>query len=237
MTVRISFFRHAAITFNKFVIPQKTLIHGTVKIAPVTLLEMISHKKLISSLNGRSPPRKQTQNKTPVCQTESVPRDIRPIAAPGVFRRIFHNAGTNRIQMNIRRQLQEVTVFVTEDCFIPALKEMTHQGVFPIISSCISELKHLHDAGQGYFTDLNEQVDMIDHQHVRVEAKVKTFFVFSDISQIKIVVLVITKDFLSPVPSRNHVIQSTWKMHSWFSGHGFTSSTKTTENKYSIIQA
>jgi len=98
-------------------------------------------------------------------------------------------------------------------------------------------LKHLHDAGQGYFTDLNEQVDMIDHQHVRVEAKVKTFFVFSDISQIKIVVLVITKDFLSPVPSRNHVIQSTWKMHSWFSGHGFTSSTKTTENKYSIIQA
>jgi hypothetical protein len=98
-------------------------------------------------------------------------------------------------------------------------------------------LKHLHDARQWYITDLYEQVKMIHHQDVRVEVKVKALFVFSDIFQIEIVILVITKDVLSPVPSRDHVIQSAWEMHPGFSGHDFISSTKINKNKYSIIQA
>jgi hypothetical protein len=98
-------------------------------------------------------------------------------------------------------------------------------------------LKHLHDVRQWYVTDLHEQVKMIHHQHVSVQEKVKARFVFSDIFQVEIVVLVITKDVLSPVPSRDHVIQSAWEMHPGFSGHGFVSSMKINKNKYSIIQA
>src|SRR3989338_2359095 len=89
----------------------------------------------------------------------------------------------------------------------------------PVIVLGVGKLYPLHDLGQGNPLSLNEQVQMIGHQHVGVEPKIVSLAVMLDSLQVGGAVLVVSKDVLPLVASGDDMVESALKLNPWFTCH------------------
>ena len=70
--------------------------------------------------------------------------------------------------MDVSDQLGQVSVTLAEDRLVPALKDVPDVPVPPVVVSAISAENPLHDVANRRLLSLDQQVNMIGHQTVRI---------------------------------------------------------------------
>src|SRR6266542_6275998 len=71
--------------------------------------------------------------------------------------------------MNVADQLQQIGVFLAENSFISALKQMTALLVSAVEVLGIGLLEPLHVFGKGRLGTLEQQMNVIGHQTIRID--------------------------------------------------------------------
>jgi hypothetical protein len=80
--------------------------------------------------------------------------------------------------------------------------------------------KRLHHPAQRNFLDLDEKMERVLEQRVRIKTERKSVFALRKIDQEPLQVFFIQKDTLSPVPSCDDRVQGPWEMDPRFPSHG-----------------
>ena len=80
------------------------------------------------------------------------------ITDPWILFEILYEVVTNRIEVNVTDQFQQVRILVAQNRLVTSLKEMSHLVIFQIEISGIPELKGLHHLGQGCRSHLHQKV-------------------------------------------------------------------------------
>ena len=89
----------------------------------------------------------------------------------------------------------------------------------PVVVLRISKLYPLHYLGQGNIVGLDQQVDVVGHQHVGIELKVIPLSVMLYSLQVGSAVLIVSKDVLPLVASDNGMIEGPRKLNPRFPCH------------------
>jgi hypothetical protein len=151
-----------------------------------------------------------------------------------IFLGIVDHAGTHRIQMNLRRQFQQVGVGIYKNSFIPSLEEMTAPFPSPVYPARIAEGEVLHDARQRDVPHLNGHVDMVCQLAKSQHPVAEPLNSFLDEKRKPAVVRVVKEDVLSGISTKNDVIQRAGIMNAWFAWHGIKIASI---SKLAILQA
>ena len=132
------------------------------------------------------------------------------IAGPGIRFRLFDHFCPDRIEYNVPADLQEVAVFLDQDCFIPALEQMAYPAVPFIEELRIDAVQLPHTDGKIPVRGLNKKMVMIGHEAIGVTYPVITFIdVLKGVEKV-LSVLVVFKDGLLFVATGSNVVHGAW---------------------------
>jgi hypothetical protein len=92
--------------------------------------------------------------------------------------------------------------------------------VFTVIIPGIGELEPLHDLGQRDLPTLHKKVNMVCHEHIRIQGKAVPFPVVFQAIQVVSPIRIAVKDSLTLVASADDMIESASKFHSGLACHG-----------------
>lgn len=121
--------------------------------------------------------------------------------------------------MDVTDQFQQISLPITQDRLIPALEEVSNAPIPSVVVLRVSKLYPLHDLGQGNLLSLDEQVDVVGHQHVGIKLKVAPLSVMLYSLKVGSAVLIVSKDVLALVASGDDMVESTCKFNPWFPCH------------------
>src|SRR5437016_9120202 len=110
--------------------------------------------------------------------------------------------------MNVSDQFEKVRVFLANDRFVTALKNMSGLAMPFIKILAVGLLQPLHEFRQWLFGAFNEQMDMVGHQAVGVQHIVIFLTVPCQPFDIALIVAFRSKGLLPLVASHNNVIQN-----------------------------
>ncbi len=141
------------------------------------------------------------------------------MAAPLIVPRALHQLSTNGIEMNVSNERKKIFITVTEQGFIPSLKNMTHLVVLSVEILSIGQVDSLHDFGERDISSFYQQMDVVRHEDIRVENEAFLFFVAPDSCKVCSPIFVIDKDILSLVTPDDDVVEGSWEFNTVWSCH------------------
>lgn len=92
------------------------------------------------------------------------------MAAPGMATWIAGNADAHGIEMDVAHQLKHIGLFIHQDGFMTALKEMTLAAVLLVKPTGITKREVLNDLGKRGIGDFKGQMHVIAHPAMGVNA-------------------------------------------------------------------
>jgi len=87
--------------------------------------------------------------------------------------------------------------------------------VFPVVISRVPELQPLHDLGQRNLARLDQQMNVIAHEHVGINVKAVSLTVFFESFQIVFPIRVAAKDRLALIAPTNRMIKRPRVFHNY----------------------
>jgi hypothetical protein len=144
---------------------------------------------------------------------------VRTMTAPWVEIRVTNQARSYRVQMQISDQLEQVAFSFAKYGPVPPLKEVTDVPVSTIEIQCVTLLETLHEPGKWGGACLQEQVNMIRHEHVGVQGDGIAISVLLQSRKVGPMVPCILENLLSIVPSRYHVVEAACELDTWLACH------------------
>jgi len=136
------------------------------------------------------------------------------MTAPRPVRRILAQAGANRIEHDIARELHEVGVRLHEDRLVAPLKNVTDAAIAAIDRLRIHPVELPHAARQVGFGSLHDNMVVVAHLAPRMAAPVEALADLAEEIEPRPPVDVITIDHLAPVTARRHVVHTARKLYS-----------------------
>jgi len=94
------------------------------------------------------------------------------MAAPFIVPVALHQLCTNGIEMNVSNERKKIFITVTEQGFIPSLKNMTHLVVLSVEILSIGQVDSLHYFGERNVGSFYQQMDVVRHEDIRVENEI-----------------------------------------------------------------
>ena len=110
--------------------------------------------------------------------------------------------------MNVADQLQQIGVFLAQNRFVASLKQMADLFVSAVVILGVALLEPLHEFAKGGAGALQEQMNVIGHQAVRIDGHPVFTPVLRKFSQIRLIVGGFEKRLLSLVAANDDVIQN-----------------------------
>src|SRR6266550_3166184 len=103
----------------------------------------------------------------------------------------------------------------------------------PVVTLSVAGLNPLHDLGKRYAFSLQQEVNVVGHQHVGVEPKTKALAIVLDAFEISDSVSVVVESSLPLIAADNHMIERPVKLDSGFARHGANLARGITLSQYS----
>ena len=97
------------------------------------------------------------------------------VAAPLPLRRALYQSGSHRIKHHVSAYFKKMAVFLDQNCFVSALKNMANPVVSYIKCLGIYPVELSHAAGKIAVRSFNDEVIVIIHKAVGVAEPVVTF--------------------------------------------------------------
>jgi hypothetical protein len=143
------------------------------------------NRKSVSKLRKHPVGRQPWNNRFP---------NIRPVTAPPEVGWMAHKTRPHRIQVDITREFEEVTLGIYQQCTISALEQMPTAAGPMVDPSSISERDILNDLCEWDLADLYGQVDVIIHAAKRMHTMTEPHHPFIDQREESPVVRILHKD-------------------------------------------
>jgi hypothetical protein len=87
----------------------------------------------------------------------------------------LHNAGSDRIKMNVPNKFFNIGIFFNNDGFAAILKQLPMPAVTPVISTGIPRQKLSHERRQALLSASKKNMGMMGHQSPCINGRVKLF--------------------------------------------------------------
>src|SRR4030065_698585 len=128
----------------------------------------------------------------------------------------------DRIEYHISARLKKMAILLHQDCLKPSLKEVPYPAM-PLIESLRIDTVQLPHAYRKISVGcINEQMVMIVHQAVGMAEPIVPKGNILKRIQEHLSVLIVSENCLSFVSSARNVIDSTWKLYTQRSCHGYS---------------
>ena len=154
---------------DKTFVPEKPLIHRLIEAVLMPLCKAVLYKPPIGLSRGADLPMKRSQDGLGAHLHRTGSPHIGGMTAPSVCPRAHWFANPDGVEMEIPHQFQEIGFTIAQDGLIPPLKNMATLVVAAIVVLTISELKCLHRTRQRLIAYLQQEMHMIDHQHIGMQ--------------------------------------------------------------------
>lgn len=129
------------------------------------------------------------------------------MAAPRILLWPGDHSGAHRIQHDIPRNDQPVSLFLHEPDVGASLKEMSSAAVPAIEPTGVFAVKPSHSVRQSLFRQLDYEVKVIRHQHVRSENPGESLHTDAEKIEKKLSVMIVEIDVLLCVTAARDVMQ------------------------------
>jgi hypothetical protein len=126
----------------------------------------------------------------------------------------------DRIEMNVTDQFQEIGVLLAEDGLVSCGKQVADPFVPAIKEAGITGKDRAHDAGEGKSLCLDEEMEMVSHESVSVEAIRESFSSHGQALDKSLKALFVLKDDLAVIAPGDDVIEGAGELNPRFAGHG-----------------
>ena len=142
------------------------------------------------------------------------------MAAVGILLNASNEFGSDRIEMNVAHQLQKVFIPLTDNRLVTPLKEVADFAVGEVKVLGVGLLKPLHEFGERRSGALKEQMNVIRHEAVGVQADFVLLAVPPKTLQVGIVVPPSAEGFLAVVAAHDDVVEQAGGKQARATGHG-----------------
>lgn len=122
--------------------------------------------------------------------------------------------------MDIFEESKEVAFTVAENCFVPALEEMTDGPVFSVEIHGIALVNALERFGERDVFCLDQKMDMVVHEHICVEAIMVALLVSGKNFQVFLAIRGRLENLLLLISSGDDMIKRAVVFYPWLSCHG-----------------
>jgi hypothetical protein len=123
------------------------------------------------------------------------------------------------IEVNVADQLQKVSIPVTKNCFVPALKKMADPPVTAVIVLRVCELNALEDFRERRLSGFEQKMNVVGHQNVGVNYKLIALPVVFDSLEVIQPITIVVKDLLPLIATDDDVIECPFEFHPRFPRH------------------
>ncbi len=148
--------------------------------------------------------------------------DSRSIATPRPLRRISDDSGAHRIQHDVARELDEVSLALGEDGVIATLVDVPDATMTLVEMLRETAVEMLHPANEvagGRFLQREQQMVMICHEAVRVKCPTVTLARRTEESEEGLAVVVIAIDRLTSVAACSDMVECPWDVEAKWTRH------------------
>jgi hypothetical protein len=132
---------------------------------------------------------------------------------------VRHEASSDRIQVNVADEGEEVFVRRAAKGFVATLEDVAHLPVPTIETLRVGLLEALHESGEWRFRGADDQVEVVGHEAVRIERHRVSRAIRGEPIEIGLVVAMIKEDRLAAIAAGDDVIDESGSEHSRPSGH------------------
>ena len=134
--------------------------------------------------------------------------DHRRVTTPFPLAHILHHASAYRVEYDVGRELQQVTVALDQDALEAPLEDVTHTAVTAIELLGIHAIQLAHPGRKVAFGGFDDQMIVIGHLAPGMDGPVVALAALGQGFQPDFAVDVVDKDILAPIPARGHVIKT-----------------------------
>src|SRR5688572_2092859 len=154
------------------------------------------------------------------------PRNARPaqvvrMAGPWISSGIEREAGSDRIQVDVPHECQEIAVGIHEDGVIPALEKVPGSLQALLELPCIPARDMEDDLAEWPVRNLYQQVDVVCHPAVGMHARTEVAKGGGDDLVKKVAVCRRAKDVLPMISAKGHMIETPLEVQAQRAGHTF----------------
>lgn len=133
--------------------------------------------------------------------------EVRTVAAVRVIFRPSHHPGTDRVEVDVPHQLAEVPVRLAQHRLVPALEHMPYLLVLPVIVLAVAGQHPVHDPPHRLRLPLDQQMNVVGHQAVRVDVEPKLPFPGAEQGQELVMIVGGVEDVLAVVPANDQMVK------------------------------
>jgi len=140
------------------------------KVRPVPLAQALFDEAAVQSSRGTFCVGELAQHPLAMQPRNVLLSKVRTVATVRIGGGIRDESGSDRIQMDVAYEFQEVTVGVNQDRLIAPLEQVPAATLVSVHPPRVSKREILDDGGQSDPADLDDQVHMVRHPAVAVHA-------------------------------------------------------------------
>jgi hypothetical protein len=102
------------------------------------------------------------------------------VAAPGIGIEPVRDLRPEGVAMNVLNKTKKIRLAVAQDGLVASLEKMADRAVSPVEVQGIGLIDALHDLGQGDIACLDQQVDVVAHENIRIDAAASAVLVHGE---------------------------------------------------------
>lgn len=132
---------------------------------------------------------------------------------------VFYNLCTDGVIVDVLKQGQKVTVTVTQNRLVSALKQMADCPVFAVEVHGVTLVDALKDLGERRFPCFDQQMNMISHENVGIQMVVVAGPVVGEELKIVAIVSRLFEDLLPLITAADYMVEGSFKLYPQLPGH------------------
>jgi hypothetical protein len=136
------------------------------------------------------------------------------------FKRL-DNSRSQRVEVNVARQLQEIDLFLAKNRLVAVLKQMPASMAAPVKASGITAQQAAHNGGDGNIAGFDQQVKMVGNQCPGVTARLALGENLTQATQKIVTILIVAENLPALNTAGNNVMQRPRRVYSGFSRHAY----------------
>jgi hypothetical protein len=195
------------------------LIHRLIESILMAVGQSVPDERPIGLSSWAKLTMKLRQHKGRIHWHRAGPAEIRLMATPGIGPRVQGGADAGGVEMEIAYQFQEIGVAITEDRLVAPLKHMPGLVVVSVVVLAIGELERLHGSRQRDRAGLQQQMEVIGHQHIGIERTAVTRAIAGKPFEIGCGIGIVVEDDGPAVPAGYHMIEGAGEIDTRFTCH------------------
>jgi hypothetical protein len=125
--------------------------------------------------------------------------------------------------MNVTDETQKIAVFVAEIGFVAPLKKVANLSIFVVEMLSVGKIDHLHNARYRVIGCLNQEMNVITHEHISIKNKAALVPVSVQSLKVLAAIGLVKEDILSLITPDDDMVKSPLKLYTRFPCHALIS--------------